>query len=204
MAGKGAQREGTGDPKSRSKWVVHPVLTLGSWTRFSAQPPTVKMTANPPAQPLVGKVKKHSQGSTRAGWASFPHTVCLGTPQTSRRFVPALVPSCCVTLDNVLCLFAPAAGQYKDNQRQRHKKPPENPHLPSLRGRGGAGGRQGVYLKPLRAALTPCRGVRDQGGKLGTIKEMETGHRKQPTRSLSRAPLGTQGPGETWQCWQER
>ena len=50
--------------------------------------------------------------------------------------MPALVPSCCVTLDNVLCLSVPAAGQYKDNQRQRHKKPPENPHLPSLRGQG--------------------------------------------------------------------
>ena len=77
------------------------------------------MTADPPAQPLVGKLKKHSQGSTRAGWASFPQPVCLGTPQTSRRFVRALVPSCCVTLDNVLCLSVPAAGQYKDNQRQK-------------------------------------------------------------------------------------
>ena len=59
--------------------------------------------------------------------------------------MPALVPSCCVTLDNVLCLSVPAAGQYKDNQRPRHKKPPENPHLPSLRGQG-QGGRVSLYL----------------------------------------------------------
>ena len=126
------QREGTADPKSRGKWVGHPVLMLGSWTWFSAQPLTVKMTADPPAQPLVGKEKKHSQGSTRAGcWASFPQPVCMVAPRTSRRFVPALVPSC-VTLDNLLHLSVPAAGQYEDNQRQEGQNAPENPHLPRL------------------------------------------------------------------------
>ena len=45
--------------------------------------------------------------------------------------MPALVPSC-VTLDNLLHLSVPAAGQYEDNQRQEGQNAPENPHLPRL------------------------------------------------------------------------
>ena len=37
--------------------------------------------------------------------------------------MPALVPSCCVTLDNLLHLSVPAAGQYEDNQRQEGQTP---------------------------------------------------------------------------------
>lgn len=117
------QREGRADPKSRGKWVGHLVLTLGSWTWFSAQPLTVKMTADPPAQPLVGKVKKHSQGSTRAGWASFPQPVCLVAPRTSRRFAPALVPSCCVTLTISFISLCLLLGSTRTIRDRRDKTP---------------------------------------------------------------------------------
>lgn len=51
-------------------------------------------------------------------------------------------------------------------------------------------------MRPLGTALTPGQGVRDLGGELGTVREIQPGQQETAHTLSKRAPLGTGGQGK--------
>lgn len=99
-----------------------PVLNSATYSKDDSQPLAVALCSAPSLECKGTFSRRHKSGLVMPGWASFPQPVHLVTLQTSRRSVPALVLSCCVTLGNLLHPSVPAAGQYGDSQRQETQK----------------------------------------------------------------------------------
>lgn len=48
-------------------------------------------------------------------------------------------------------------------------------------------------MRSLRTALTPCQGVRDLGGELGTVREIQPGQQETAHTLSNRAPVRNPG-----------